>query len=615
MAVITNISEIVKNNMRLNIKNYHKYSDNTSQIISWGHWFTLFNIFIVIILGSRYVFIADWPATFGGRFYAIVSSIGQFSFLCFAFYVILLFPLSFIIRSARYTRLMATVIATIGITLLLIDIEIFSRFRMHLNLTIWEIVSATDDNALSREWQRLFIFVPLIFLVELLFSFLIWKKLRSLTKRRRYTQPLIFLLIASFFLSHFIHIWADANFYRPITMQRSSLPLSYPMTARHFLIKYGFISYDNTSHRNINQGNPFAIAIEYPLGKIEFNKVKSAYNLLMITVDDMAAVSLTRENTPFLNDFAAHNQLFTHHYTASNVSYLGLFSLFYGIDPNYYNSIMANHEPSVLLDTITKQQYSLGLFSSDGFDLPFYRNTLLSNFSLPPSKSYTNKETTDHWLQWMGNLGQTQRGAPWFSFINYQLFDKHYNLNAGNQLTVKNYEHALQRFDKELSRVIHYLDERGVLNNTVIVITAAQGVQSINGKISLRHAKNEFEHQLLHVPLVISWPGKPATVIEQETSHTDITRTLMQDLLQVTTPAEHYSQGANLFALPSARDWLIAGNETNLVALYSDKTVIIDTFGHYKIYDKHNNELKQQKLDLGTFLQLVTANRRFMVTH
>jgi uncharacterized protein len=601
--------------MQLNIKSYHKHRDDTSQIISWGHWFTLFNIVIVTILGSRYVFIADWPATFWGRFYAIISSIGQFSFLCFAFYVVLLFPLSFVIRSARYTRLIATFIATIGITLLLIDIEIFSRFRMHLNLTIWEIVTEGKDNILSREWQKLFIFVPLIFLVEIFFSFLIWKKLRSLTKRRRYTKPVVTVLIASFFSSHFIHIWADANFYRPITMQRSSLPLSYPMTARHFLAKYGFISSEEANYRDINQGNPFAIPIEYPLAKIEFNKDKSPYNLLIITIDNMAAASLSSDNTPFLSNFAASNQLFTHHYSASNVSYLGLFSLFYGIDSNYYNSIMASHESSVLLDTITKQQYSLGLFSSDGFNLPFYRNSLLSNFSLPTTESYTNKETTDHWRQWLNNLEQAPVNTPWFSFINYQLFDKDYKLDSTKPLTVQNYQYALQRFDKQLSRVINYLEEKGIADSTVIVITAAQGIESINGKVSVGHAKNDFGRELLHVPLVIAWPEKPAAVIAQETSHTDVTRTLMQNLLHVTTPAERYSQGTNLFALPAMRNWLIAGNETHLAALYIDKTVVIDAFGHYKIYDVDNHEFKQQKLDLATFLQLVTANRRFMVTH
>ncbi|XPE44711.1 DUF3413 domain-containing protein [Shigella flexneri] len=35
-----------------------------------------------------------------------------------------------------------------------------------------------------------------------------------------------FLFIA-FIASHVVYIWADANFYRPITMQRANLPLSY----------------------------------------------------------------------------------------------------------------------------------------------------------------------------------------------------------------------------------------------------------------------------------------------------------------------------------------------------------------------------------------------------
>ena len=37
-----------------------------------------------------------------------------------------------------------------------------------------------------------------------------------------------------FITTHLIYAWADAYLYRPITMQRSNFPLSYPMTARSF---------------------------------------------------------------------------------------------------------------------------------------------------------------------------------------------------------------------------------------------------------------------------------------------------------------------------------------------------------------------------------------------
>ncbi len=56
-------------------------------------------------------------------------------------------------------------------------------------------------------------------------------------------RPVFFLFISS----HLIYIWADANFYRPITMQRANLPLSYPMTARRFLEKHGLLDAGITS--------------------------------------------------------------------------------------------------------------------------------------------------------------------------------------------------------------------------------------------------------------------------------------------------------------------------------------------------------------------------------
>ena len=64
----------------LKLKNNHIKDDQTSQIVSWGHWFTLFNIFVVIVLGSQYLLIADWPRTFMGRFYSIISDIVHISF-------------------------------------------------------------------------------------------------------------------------------------------------------------------------------------------------------------------------------------------------------------------------------------------------------------------------------------------------------------------------------------------------------------------------------------------------------------------------------------------------------------------------------------------------------
>lgn len=85
-----------------------RYREKVSQMVSWGHWFALFNILLSLVIGSRYLFIADWPTTLAGRIYSYVSIIGHFSFLVFATYLLILFPLTFIVGSQRLMRFLSS---------------------------------------------------------------------------------------------------------------------------------------------------------------------------------------------------------------------------------------------------------------------------------------------------------------------------------------------------------------------------------------------------------------------------------------------------------------------------------------------------------------------------
>ncbi|MCX8682546.1 MULTISPECIES: DUF3413 domain-containing protein [unclassified Gilliamella] len=584
----------------LKLKNNHIKDDKTSQIVSWGHWFTLFNILVVILLGSQYLLIADWPRTFMGRFYAIISAIGHFSFLTFIVYLILLFPLSFLIHSSRWQRIIATIVATIGISLLLIDVEVFSHFRMHLNLSIWQLFTSDKASFLNSA----FILIPFILLVEILFSIWSWKKQRSLSKRKRFARPVVIGFILCFVSSHLIHIWADANFYRPITMQRSSLPLSYPLTARHFLERYGFIEENGYRNRAIQEGNPFAIAIEYPLDKISFNENQDKPNILIIDINGWND-RLLANNMPWLKEFASQNIQFTNHYGASSQAYLNNFSLFYGLDPNYYNSILAGHKPSVLFETVTKQHYNVGLFSADGFSEPLYRYALLSNFTTPDGKKQSNKQTTDNWMAWHDEQNQLENHAPLFSVIQYSLGAKN------KKMPITELETDAKKLDQYLESLIAYLTLSNAYENTIIIITGSNDIKIDDAKKSaLRNDEISFNRNTLKVPLIISWPGKEAKEVDNITSETDILRTLMQDALNVTTPAKQYSQGQNLF---QEREWILAGSENQVAALYGNKTVVIDAYGRSKIYDLNGNQLKDEKINLPTFLQIVTENRHFIV--
>lgn len=113
----------------------------------------------------------------------------------FATYLLILFPLTFIVGSQRLMRFLSVILATAGMTLLLIDSEVFTRFHLHLNPIVWQLVINPDENEMARDWQLMFISVPVILLLELVFATWSWQKLRSLTRRRRFARPLARILI------------------------------------------------------------------------------------------------------------------------------------------------------------------------------------------------------------------------------------------------------------------------------------------------------------------------------------------------------------------------------------------------------------------------------------
>ena len=73
------------------------YRDNVSRLITWGHWFSFFNILLAMLIATRYLGSISWPSTTLGVTYLIISWIGHFSFLSFVTYLLTVFPLSFVL--------------------------------------------------------------------------------------------------------------------------------------------------------------------------------------------------------------------------------------------------------------------------------------------------------------------------------------------------------------------------------------------------------------------------------------------------------------------------------------------------------------------------------------
>ncbi|MDO6405169.1 LPS biosynthesis-modulating metalloenzyme YejM [Pantoea phytobeneficialis] len=581
------------------VTNRQRYREKVSQMISWGHWFALFNIIFALILGSRYLLVSDWPASLAGRIYAYSSWIGHFSFLVFAGYLLIIFPLTFVVMSQRLLRFLSAIIATAGLTLIMVDSAVFNRFHLHLNPVVWELVINPDQSEMARDWQLMFIGVPIIFLVEMLFATWSWQKLRSLN-RRSFGKPLAALFISAFFASHLLYIWADANFYRPITMQRANLPLSYPMTARRFLERHGLLDAQEYQRRLVQQGDPEALSVQYPLSDITFRDGGTRHNLLVLTVNGLNNATVEKA-LPSLTQFASDNVRFTQHFSAGNQAEKGLFGLFYGISSSYMDGVLAARMPSALLSALNSQGYQFGLFSSDGFNQPLYRQALLADYSLPTMESQTNSATVTQWQNWLN--GQKDNNAPWFSWIALNGITVNGDSVKARQ---RSYLRQAAGVDSQIAVVLQTLQERDLLKNTVVVITAQHAI-ALDGDDD-----NPGNRATLQVPLVVHWPNTPAQTIDRLTDQQDVMATLMQRLLHVRTNPVNYSQGEDLFAAQRNHNWVASSEDGRLVVTTPETTLVLNNNGSYYAYDAQGKVLRDHKPELALLLQVLTEQKRFI---
>ncbi len=592
----------------------NSYGERVSRLVGWGHWFAFFNIIASMLIGTRYITQSPWPETLLGQSYLAISWVGHFGFLVFALYLLVLFPLTFILPSRKLFRLVAVIFATVGQTILLVDTQAYQSINLHLNPVVWELLFSDDKSALASDLQHLFVVMPFIFLIQLALSEWVWRQQRKLS-HRHIGRPIAFVLFLSFITSHLIYIWADAYFYHPITNQRANFPLSYPMTAKSFMERHGLLDREDYLKR-LAENHDNAELVNYPLEKLTFSRRVNKLNVLMISVNNLRADALNQDEMPNLYDFAQSNQNFLNHYSSSNDTF-GSFGLFYGLPTSYAPSIEAQGTAPVMLDVLKQQGYSFGLFSGNGFEDALYSDVIFKNLNLAEQlenkNTHTDKQSISDWNTWLVDNAQ----QPWFSFIEVTGVDNFESLPSNTDKgkpaseRFKNaYEHAVKSADQTVASIIDGLEEKKLLSNTIVIITSNHGSEFNETKTNSWGASSNYSRFQLQVPMVIHWPGRLAGDFTHNTSHLDLSVTLLQDMLGVSSNPNDYSSGRNLFN-ESRRHWILSGDSSELALITDTQTTVIDKFGNYKLFDNNYKRLRDESPKMSVLMQGLTELQRF----
>ncbi|WP_341661861.1 DUF3413 domain-containing protein [Vibrio sp.] len=594
------------------VDNGNTYGERVSRLVGWGHWFAFFNIIAAMLIGTRYITESPWPETLLGQFYLAISWVGHFGFLVFALYLLVLFPLTFLIPSRKLFRLVAVCFATFGLTVLLVDTQAYQKINLHLTPVVWEVLLNEEGSSVNIDLQHLFVVLPLIFLLQLALSEWVWRKQRRLS-HKHIGRPIAILFFVSFITSHLIYVWADAYFYNPITAQKANFPLSYPMTAKSFMERHGLLDRDEYLQR-LKENQAHAELVRYPLEKLEFSRRANSLNVLIVSVNNLRSDVMTSEWMPNAANFAEQNLSFTNHYSSSNDTF-GVFGLFYGLPSSYVSSIKMQGSRPILLDTLLDKDYSFGLFSGDNFDDALYGETIFRGLNFTGiafnDASSPDTQAINAWANWV----EQRKKSPWFSFIelttvdNFSAYDDKGNHSTLDKLQ-NGYHASVTHADEELGVLFDKIEQLGISESTVVILTSNHGTEFNETKTNSWGSNSNYSRYQLQVPMVIHWPGKVPAIYDHRTSHLDLSVTLLQDLLGVSSNPSDFSSGQNLFD-ESPRKWILAGGTRELALITNKDTTVIDKFGNYKLYDGNYQRLQDKNPTLPVLMQGLTELQRF----
>jgi uncharacterized protein len=118
-----------------------------TKLVSWGHWFSLCNITIAIVIAGIYLFSSALPDTALGLLYLIANWFSHIGFLTFIGFIILILPLCYLFPHSRFLRAYSSAIAASGLAFLAFDALLYTQYGLHISINTAALVKQQTFHA------------------------------------------------------------------------------------------------------------------------------------------------------------------------------------------------------------------------------------------------------------------------------------------------------------------------------------------------------------------------------------------------------------------------------------------------------------------------------------
>lgn len=613
-----------------------RYATSTTrrEAVRVGAWFFLCNVPLALLIAARYMKHMSGLDGALTIFYLAIATISHFTALLFIPFLFLFVPVAIVVRRKGILLTWGSIVVTASLGALLLDTVVYSLYRFHINRFTLELLFGGAGGDIFQFHTSDYLLVLSVLIFGCLTEWFLFKGIWNLAKHHipRSGKWVILSIVLMMLTSHAIHAWADANCYRPITKASRYYPLYYPTTAKTFFNDMGWASPE------LNQQTLEQVEIDdsrdllYPLSPIIADN-SSKTNVLLILLDSWNHRAMDSVVTPNIARFAQTGQLYRNHYSGSNGTRTGVFSLFYSLPGTYWYNVLAAKIRPTFIDHLLTADYRFSVFTSASLVSPPFDQTVFAGvqgipLKVPGEKAHDRDiQITLDWLDFTHNRPASD-SQPFFGFLFYDALHAmshpegfvgpfqpswdqvHYEKLSDDLDPTEfwNFYRNVARFEDSLvGLVLDDLQSRGLLENTVVIITGDHGQEfNENGKGYWGHNGNYSQAQV-GVPLIIHWPGGAPETFDHWTSHYDIVPTLMRELFNCRNDIRDYSIGRYLDD-SSPREWMLVGSDDHFGIIEPDRITSIGFNRTYDITDRQLNELPDASLNttlINQFLRTV----------
>lgn len=388
-------------------------------------WLAVLFAVVGAVVALRYL--TGLPGTQWWQYlYVFCAAAGVFFIGHFLLQLVLVLPLSR--RGSRAGRVAALGLTSILLVSLVTDTFVYQQYRFHINWAMIDLAFVGGREVFSFSTGMILKIAFLVGCLAGLSLILVWLTTRLKIKA---IWPCVCILVG-YLAVNAVSAYSVSQNVKSVTVLAERIPLYYPIRANTFLSKFGLVAVGEEKLSLSQKVGSF----RYPLNELSLGK-GTDLNVLILAIDSLRADVVDAKTMPNLTKLQNQALVFQEHYSAGNATRAGVFGLFYGLPPFYWQSALSTNVPSSTVTGFQKAGYEITAFATATLLRPEFYATVFSSVRPLRMGSDTgetvaerDRDSVDDFEKWLEQRDTNKK------FMSFMFLDSVHSLDFPEDLDV-----------------------------------------------------------------------------------------------------------------------------------------------------------------------------------